>query len=53
LILANYDGVVAILANMVDALFRTSRKPSKENGTRSELLKGAYLSDVYAKYGAL
>jgi hypothetical protein len=28
-------------------------KATRENHTRDELLRGAYLRDVYAKYGVL
>lgn len=54
LIFADYDGVVAIPADLIDETLELARqKISKENHSRQELLKGAYLSDVYAKYGVL
>lgn len=54
LIFADYDGVIAIPANFVkQTLIIASEKVSKENHSREALLKGAYLSDVYAKYGVL
>lgn len=54
LIFADYDGVVAIPATRVEETVALARdKVSKENHSREELRKGAYLSDVYAKYGVL
>jgi 4-hydroxy-4-methyl-2-oxoglutarate aldolase len=54
LIFADYDGVMTIPARMVaEVLTRARDKVAKENHSRSELLKGAYLSEVYAKYGVL
>jgi 4-hydroxy-4-methyl-2-oxoglutarate aldolase len=54
LIFADYDGIVAIPANILDqTLAIATEKASKENYSREELLKGASLADVYAKYGVL
>lgn len=54
LIVADYDGVVAIPAHLLhQVLDRAREKTTKENHSREELLKGAYLADVYAKYGVL
>lgn len=54
LIFADYDGIVAIPANIVEqTLAIATEKVSKENHSREALLKGAYLADVYAKYGVL
>ena len=54
LIFADYDGVVVVPVGMVeDTLRLATEKVSKENHSRAELLQGAYLSDVYAKYGVL
>jgi 4-hydroxy-4-methyl-2-oxoglutarate aldolase len=54
LIFADYDGIVAIPANILDqTLAIATEKVSKENHSREALLKGAYLADVYAKYGVL
>ena len=54
LIFADYDGVVVVPAEMVeDTLRLATEKISKENHSRAELSQGAYLSDVYAKYGVL
>jgi 4-hydroxy-4-methyl-2-oxoglutarate aldolase len=54
LIFADYDGVVVIPAGLVEeTLVLAKDKTSKENHSREALRKGAYLSDVYAKYGVL
>jgi len=54
LIVADYDGVVAIPASILSKALESARsKASKEDHSRKELLNGAYLSDVYAKYGVL
>lgn len=54
LIVADYDGVVAIPVNVVEPVLNRARaKVSMENKSRAELKKGAYLAEVYAKYGVL
>lgn len=54
LIVADFDGVIAIQAEAVDEAVRLATdKVSRENSTRAELMKGAYLRDVYNKYGVL
>ena len=54
LMVADYDGVVAIPAEAVSETVRlATEKVSRENSTRQELMQGAYLRDVYAKYGVL
>jgi 4-hydroxy-4-methyl-2-oxoglutarate aldolase len=54
LIVADFDGVVAMPAEAVDEAVRLATdKASRENSTRSELMKGALLRDVYDKYGVL
>jgi 4-hydroxy-4-methyl-2-oxoglutarate aldolase len=54
LIFADYDGVVAIPAELVkDALEIAHVKISKELNSRKDLLNGSYLAQVYAKYGVL
>lgn len=54
LIVADFDGVLAIPASAVDeAVRRATDKVSRENSSRMELMKGAYLRDVYDKYGVL
>jgi regulator of RNase E activity RraA len=54
LIVADFDGVVAIPARAVDEVVRkATEKVARENCSRAELMKGAYLRDVYNKYGVL
>lgn len=54
LIVADYDGVVAIPANLVtNVVERAHAKVTKEDQSRAALARGAYLSEVYAKYGVL
>lgn len=54
LIVADYDGVVAVPAEILPDVIRlATEKVEKENGSRAELLRGAYLKDVFAKYGVL
>jgi regulator of RNase E activity RraA len=54
LVFADYDGVIVIPAAVVDETVRLATdKVTRENNTRDELLRGAYLRDVFAKYGVL
>lgn len=54
LIVADFDGVIAIPAHAVEeAIERATDKVQRENSTRAELMEGAYLRDVYDKYGVL
>jgi 4-hydroxy-4-methyl-2-oxoglutarate aldolase len=54
LVFADYDGVVVVPAAVVpDAVRLATEKVTKENHTREELRRGAYLRDVYEKYGVL
>jgi 4-hydroxy-4-methyl-2-oxoglutarate aldolase len=54
LIFADYDGVVAIPRSMVSEVVRiASDKANRENGSRTELMKGALLRDVYNRFGVL
>jgi len=54
LIVADFDGVVAIPSHAVDEVVRrATEKVAQENSSRSELMKGAYLRDVFNKYGVL
>ncbi len=53
-IFADYDGVAVIPAKAIEeTLAIASDKATRENHTRAELMQGAYLRDVYAKYGVL
>ena len=54
LVFADYDGVIVIPKLAVaDALKLASEKAARENSTRAELINGAYLRDVFRKYGVL
>ncbi|HKW97530.1 MAG TPA: RraA family protein [Bryobacteraceae bacterium] len=54
LVFADYDGVIVIPAEVLpDAIRLATEKVTKENHTREELRRGAYLRDVYEKYGVL
>lgn len=54
LIFGDFDGVVVIPSALIeDTLRLATEKMMKENQSRKELSEGAYLSDVYAKYGVL
>lgn len=53
-VFADFDGIVvvpnAIVAEVIEL---AAEKVRRENSSRAELLQGAYLRDVYAKYGVL
>jgi regulator of RNase E activity RraA len=54
LLFADYDGVVVIPANVVaEVVDMAFDKVSRESNSRAELMNGAYLKDVYDKYGVL
>lgn len=54
LIVGDYDGVVVVPADLVpEVLERAVQKASSENHSREELRRGAYLREVYEKYGVL
>lgn len=54
LVFADFDGVVVVPAEAVTETVRLATdKVSRENQSRSELMKGALLSEVYRKYGVL
>jgi regulator of RNase E activity RraA len=54
LLFADYDGVVLIPAAVVpEVVSMAIDKVTRENHSRSELANGAYLRDVYNKYGVL
>lgn len=54
LIFADYDGIVAVPALLISEVFEQAKeKVLREKDSRKELLAGAYLSEVYAKYGVL
>jgi 4-hydroxy-4-methyl-2-oxoglutarate aldolase len=54
LVFADYDGVIVIPAEVLpEAIRLATDKVARENHTRDELMCGAYLRDVYEKYGVL
>ena len=54
LIVADFDGVVVIPTHLIDQTIElASAKVTGENNSRAELEKGAYLRDVYNKFGVL
>ena len=53
-VFADYDGVVVVpRERIVEVLTLAGDKVNRENKSRAELTKGAYLRDVYNKYGVL
>jgi regulator of RNase E activity RraA len=53
-VFADYDGVVVIPALLVPEVIRlATEKVRRENSSRAELMAGAFLKDVYRKYGVL
>jgi regulator of RNase E activity RraA len=54
LVFADYDGVIVVPAEALQKVVQlATEKVAKEDGSRAELLRGAYLRDVFAKYGVL
>jgi regulator of RNase E activity RraA len=54
LVFADYDGIIVVPAEVLPEVIRmATEKVEKENGSREELKRGAYLRDVYAKFGVL
>src|ERR1039458_4843023 len=54
LVFADYDGVIAIPAEVLPDVIRLATdKVTRENHTRDELMGGAYLRDVFQRYGVL
>lgn len=54
LIVADFDGVVCVPAAHVKRTIELATiKASREDSSRIELMNGAYLRDVFAKYGVL
>jgi len=53
-VFADFDGVVVVPHAVVHEVIElASDKVRRENSSRAELMKGAYLRDVYKKYGVL
>jgi 4-hydroxy-4-methyl-2-oxoglutarate aldolase len=54
LLFADFDGVVVIPSAVVPEVISMAKdKIARENDSRKELANGAYLKDVYKKYGVL
>ena len=54
LVVADYDGVVFVPAQVAsEVIAMATDKVTRENHSRDELKAGAYLADVYRKYGVL
>jgi 4-hydroxy-4-methyl-2-oxoglutarate aldolase len=54
LVFADYDGVVVIPAAVVsEVVSMATDKVNRETNSRAELMNGAFLKDVYEKYGVL
>ncbi len=54
LVFADYDGVVVVPAEVLPEVVRMATdKVTRENSSRADLMAGAYLRDVYARYGVL
>lgn len=54
LIVADFDGVIVVPARIAEeAVALATDKATRETHTRDELRRGAFLRDVYAKYGVL
>ncbi len=54
LVFADYDGVIVVPAEVLPEVIRmATEKATRENSSRAELMRGAYLRDVYAKFGVL
>jgi 4-hydroxy-4-methyl-2-oxoglutarate aldolase len=53
-VFADFDGVVVVPKLVVQEVIELAAdKVRRENSSRAELMKGAYLRDVYEKYGVL
>jgi regulator of RNase E activity RraA len=53
-VFADYDGVVVIPKDVVGEVIELATdKVRRENSSRAELMQGAYLGDVFKKYGVL
>ena len=54
LVFADYDGVVVVPSSVLPEVIRlATEKACKEDSSCRELLSGAYLADVYGKFGVL
>jgi 4-hydroxy-4-methyl-2-oxoglutarate aldolase len=54
LVVADYDGVVVVPRAIAEEVLRLAeQKVAREDDSRAELARGAYLRDVYRKFGVL
>ncbi len=54
LVVADFDGIVVVPAAIVPEIIAAATdKVNRENKSRAELMSGAYLADVYRRYGVL
>ncbi|MFN7993463.1 MAG: RraA family protein [Bryobacteraceae bacterium] len=54
LVFADFDGIIVIPGEVLPETIRmATEKVSRENNSRAELMRGAFLRDVYQKYGVL
>ncbi|HLH32757.1 MAG TPA: RraA family protein, partial [Terriglobia bacterium] len=54
LIVADFDGVVAVPSGVVqEVVSLATEKVSRENSSRTELMNGKFLRDVFDKFGVL
>ena len=54
LVFADYDGVVVVPRGIMNEVIKLAAdKAARETSTREELMRGAYLRDVFEKYGVL
>ncbi len=54
LIVADFDGIVVVPRNVVtETIHLATDKAARESNTRRELMEGALLGEVFAKYGVL
>lgn len=53
-IFADFDGVIVVpAAHVKEVIALATDKVQREDGSRAELMKGAFLRDVFEKYGVL
>lgn len=53
-VFADFDGVIVVpSAHVKEVIALAADKVQREDGSRAELMKGAYLRDVFRKYGVL
>ncbi len=54
LVFADYDGVIVIPVEVAPEVVRMANdKATRESSSRADLMRGAYLKDVYARFGVL